>query len=102
MDPFEFVAKSLKPHPSKAQILLEVKEEGETLDKALRLLKDSGNQSVRSQVVSKKHPEYVLLSLGCGDMRDAVLLLSEAGFNKLKGINSLQQDRNDVRWNKEG
>lgn len=90
MDTFEEHARLLKPKPLHAQILLELDEGGETLDRALGVLRREGVGPSRVKTLQKKHPARVLLELSSRDMREAVLRLSEAGFFKVKGINAVQ------------
>ena len=84
---FEEYASNLSPHPSKARILLEVNSEGQSLERALNILRGLGIHRIRVDRVKKKPPELVVLLLSTDDMREAVLRLSEAGFLRLKGVN---------------
>ncbi len=84
---FQAYAKSLMPHPVKAKILLE-DIKGEDLFKALKLLKKTGLSDIRYQILRDGHPKLILLFLPTKDMRTAVLRLTEAGFQVLKGINA--------------
>jgi hypothetical protein len=86
MDTFEELSQSIKAHPSKAQILLEVEAEGKTLAEALGILKSHGVQSIEYDVLRKGNPSCVLFYLSTRDMGEAVLKLTEAGFTRLKGI----------------
>ena len=88
MDPFDEISQSLKAHPSKAQILLEVEEEEKTLKKALGILETNGVQQIEYEVIRKGNPSFVLFYLSTNDMRGAVLNLTEAGFTRLKGVDS--------------
>lgn len=92
MDTFEEFSQSLKAHPSKAQILLEVNEEGATLEKAIGILKSLGVQPIDYNVLRKGNPLWVLFYLSTKDMREAALKLTEAGFTKLKGMNPLKRE----------
>jgi hypothetical protein len=87
LDSFDSISQTIKVHSHKAQILLEVKAEGETLEKALSILKDSGIPSVKYDVLREEYPLIILIFLSSDDMREAVLKLMEAGFTQLKGIN---------------
>ena len=88
MDTFEEDARLLRPDPRHAQILLELNEVGETLDKALGVLKRAGVAPLRFAPIQGKVPVRVLVTLPSRDMREAVLRLSEAGFSRVKGINA--------------
>jgi hypothetical protein len=88
MDSFDEISRSLQAHPSKAQILLEVEDEENTLEKALRIFKNQGIQSTEYKVIIKGNPSFVHFYLSANDMRSAVLNLTEAGFTRMKGINS--------------
>jgi len=88
VDPIDEIFRSLQPHPSKAQILLQVEDEGTTLEKALGILEANGGQQIEYDFVRKGDPPCVLFYLSTNDMREAILNLTEAGFTRLKGINS--------------
>ena len=87
MDSFDEISQSLKPHPSRAQILMELEAEGKTLEKALGILKAIGVQPIHYDILRKGNPSCVLFYLSTKDMREAVLKLTEAGFTRLKGVN---------------
>ena len=78
----------MQAKPCHAQILLELDEQGGTLEEALRILKTAGFEMMRYVVIRKEFPVEVLIQLSSRDMRGAVLRLSEAGFPKVKGINA--------------
>jgi len=82
------MCQSLQPHPSKAQILLEIEDEGKTLENALGILEANGVQLIEYDFIRKGDPSFVIFYLSTNDMREAVLKLTEAGFTSLKGINS--------------
>ena len=84
---FDDLATSLKPHPYDAQILIEVRSKGASLDKALTVLRNSGISQIHYQILQKGEPARVLFLLSIKDVREAVLNLIEAGFVRLKGIN---------------
>ena len=88
LDPFEEHARLLRPKPRHAQILLELDEGRETLEKALGVLKGAGVEPFRFAPPQGQSPVRVLIELSSRDMREAVLRLSEAGFSKVKGINA--------------
>jgi len=88
VDPIDEIFQSLKPHPSKAQILLQVEDEGRTLEKALGILKTNGVHSIEYDVLRKGDPSFVLFYLSANDMRGATLNLTEAGFTRLKAVSS--------------
>jgi hypothetical protein len=97
LDPFDEMAQSLRPHPSKAQILIEVKPKGVSLDRALAVLKDMGIRPVLYRTIQNGDPAWVLLHLPAADMREAVFSLTEAGFTRLSGINPLTKKHNQKR-----
>jgi hypothetical protein len=88
VDPIDEIFRSLQPHPSKAQILFEVEDEGNTLEKAVGILEANGVQPIEYDCIRKGNPSFVLFYLSTNDMRDAVLHLTEAGFTRLKAVNS--------------
>jgi len=89
---FDELAQSLKPHPSQAQILIEARSDGITLEKALKILRTSGISELEHQIIRKGDPAWILLRLPTKHIREAVLILTEAGFIKLKGINPLNPE----------
>lgn len=86
-DEFEEAAMSLKAHPSQARILLEVSRSDTTLERAKAVLRGAGLEMAHQDFLREGDLSWVLLTLSSGDMREAVFLLTEAGFTKLKGIN---------------
>ena len=88
MDPIDEIFRSLQPHPSKAQILLEVEDEGKTLEKALGIFQTNGIQLIGYDFIRKGDPSFVLFYLSTNDMRGAALNLTEAGFTRLKAVSS--------------
>ena len=88
MEPIDEIFRSLQPHPSKAQILLEVEDEGKNLEKALGILEANGVQRIEYYFIRKGDPSFVIFYLSTNDMRGAALKLTEAGFNRLKAVSS--------------
>lgn len=88
MEPFDEISQSLQARPSQAQILLEVEEEGNTLDEALGILKAHEVKPIEYAVIREGEPSLVLFYLSPHDMKGAILNLTEAGFTRLKGINA--------------
>jgi hypothetical protein len=88
MDQFDEIAQSLQADASKAQILLEIENEGNTLDEALEILEAHGGQPIEYEVIRKGDPSLVIFYLSTDDMRDAILKLTESGFAKLKGMDT--------------
>lgn len=84
---FDDLAKSLKAHSSKSQILMEARTAGYTLEKALAILEDLNINPVQHQVLQKGDPSCILLFLPDDDVREAVFRLTEAGFTRVKGVN---------------
>jgi len=86
LDQFDVLAQSLRAHPSKAQILIEVKSEEDTLETTLAVLKKRGIQPLQHRILREGDSVCVLLHLSNEGMGEAVLKLAEAGFTRLKGI----------------
>jgi hypothetical protein len=84
---FDTWASALVPHPRKAQILLEARAQGQTLELALTVLERMGLGSVEVRFLQESDPSLVLLYLDTGDMREPIYELTQAGFVRLKGIN---------------
>jgi len=87
LDKFDEFAELLNPHPTEAQILLEVNDDGQTLQSVLKILKSVCIHPIQHNVFRKEYPACILVFLSSEDMRQATLKLSEAGFTKVKGIN---------------
>ena len=90
MDPFEEISRSLRAHPSKAQILLELRDEENTLEAALEILEAREVHPIEYAVIREGNPSLVLFYLSTNDMRGAVLNLTEAGFVRLKGVDAIK------------
>jgi len=88
VDPIDEIFRSLQSNPSKAQILLEVEDEGKNVEKALRILEDNGIQQIEYDFIRKGDPSFVIFYLSTNDMREAVLKLTETGFTRLKAVSS--------------
>lgn len=88
MDAFEQLWLSLKAHPSKAQILLELKDKEGTIEEALEILQGKGGRQIRFQFIDEENSSLALFYLPGNDMRWAVLRLTQAGFTRLKGMNA--------------
>ena len=87
LDTFDTFSQSLRPHPSKAQIILQLRTGGPTLDCALEVLRSVGIQEIQYDYLHKGDPFLVVIYISTKDMREAVLKLTEAGFNRLNAIN---------------
>jgi hypothetical protein len=85
---FDEYAGSLKPIPHHAQILIQLEGEATTLERVLEVLRTTGVEMIRYQMVREEWPRWIIVVLASGDMRQAVLKLSEAGFLKTRGINA--------------
>ncbi len=83
---FDELARSLRPHPSKAQILIETIPEHITLEKALGILKSLGIRQLQHEILRKGNPSCILLYLPAEGMSEAVFRLTEAGYVRVKGI----------------
>lgn len=91
--PFDDLAKSLKAHSSKSQILMEVRAAGCTLEKVLAILEGLNINPVQYQVLLKGDPSCILLFLPNEDVRETVFRLTEAGFTRVKGVNPRSKAR---------
>ena len=97
MDIFDKMSESLQVHPSKAQILLEVEDEKNTLELALRILKAHGIHPIEYDVIQEGNPSLVLFYLSTSNMVGIVLKLTEAGFVRVKGVDSIKGVRSRNR-----
>lgn len=83
----EAATPEIKADKNYAQILIKFTADSETIEKAVRIIEESGIHILER----KKLPaEWVLFKLSVQDMRDVALKLSEQGFIYIKGINALQ------------
>ncbi len=92
-DQFDDLAEALEVHPSKSQILIEVRPEECTLEKALIILENLNIYQVQHQVLQQGNTSCILLFLPNEDMREAVFRLTEAGFTRVKGVNPKPKHR---------
>jgi len=88
VDPINEIFRSLQPHPINAQILLEIEDQGETLEKALRILETNGFLPIDYDFIQKGNLSFVLFHFSNNDIKGAALHLTEAGFTRLKAISS--------------
>ncbi len=88
MDIFEEFAQRLNVNPLKAQILAEVKNPEEEIERVLTLLNSLKINWTEYRILHKLNPTLILIFLSPQDLQEAVKGLSEAGFTKLKGLNS--------------
>ena len=110
MNTFDQYAETLHPKPKNAQILLEVNPGKHSRDALVHVLKMAGVEVEQYDVVREGDPEWLLISLSSADMREAVLKLSEAGFNHVRGINAeveasqtvYTKERHEREWRYEG
>ena len=87
-DSFDCLSEKMAAHPSGSQILVEVHNDGNTLEKALDVLAEAKMTPLQHQEVKSGDPACILMLLPNEDMKEAVLKLWEAGFSKVKGINA--------------
>ncbi len=90
MHPFEEIWRSLKAHPSEAQILLKLDDEEGTFEEALEILQGKEGRQIKHEFISEGNFSFVLFYLPSDDMRGAVLRLTQAGFTRLKGMDSIE------------
>jgi len=93
MHPFEEIWRSLKAHPSEAQILLQLDGEEGTFEEALEILQDKGGRQIKYKFISEGSSSFVLFYLPSNNMRGAVLKLRQTGFTRLKGMNAIEFSR---------
>ena len=95
MDTIEDFAHSLVPHPDRAQILLEAGSQEDSLDRIREVLSSMGIDVVHHEIIHKGDTELLLVHLSSGDMREAVLKITEAGFTRVKGVNAQHKRHTD-------
>jgi len=88
LDIFEDFAQKLEVHPLKAQILLDVYDREKAIEKALAILYQLNINWAEYRILNKSNPTLILIFLSSEDLQEAVKGLCEAGFTKLKGLNS--------------
>ncbi|MBN2123722.1 MAG: hypothetical protein JW821_05490 [Deltaproteobacteria bacterium] len=84
---FERLASSMKPHPRKAQILIEVRGR-EDMDEVLGLLQKERIRVMEWEILGNGNPLCIMVYVPSSEMRTAVLRLSEAGYARVKGLNA--------------
>lgn len=88
MDLFEEFAQRLTVHPQKAQILLALPDHQSAVERALTVLSSQKITCEESKLLNKANPAIILIFLPSEDLSEAVKALSEAGFTRLKGLDS--------------
>jgi hypothetical protein len=88
LDLFEEFAQRLKVHPQKAQVLLALPDQQVGIERALSVLSIHKINWDEYKILKKINPTIILIFLISEDLSEAVKRLSEAGFTKLKGLNS--------------
>jgi hypothetical protein len=88
LDLFEEFAQGLTVHPQKAQILLALPDQQSAVERALTVLSIQKITWEESKVLNKANPTIILIFLSSEDLSEAVKALSEAGFTRLKGLDS--------------
>jgi len=68
-----------------AHIMIEIPSSSKTFEEAKKIIEDFGVQIIELSFLS---PNWILLKLNVGDMRNIALKLTEQGFF-IKGINAL-------------
>lgn len=73
-----------------SQILLACNETDKALEKAIKLIEESGVGILKVEILSpvENPSKFVLIQLKTEDMRDIVLRLTEEGFTGIKGYNA--------------
>ena len=88
---FEALGQSLKPHPSKTKILVEVGNEIK-VKTAVSVLENMGIDNIEHHIPCRQFPEWVVFLVYVEDVKELILGLSEAGFERLKGIGPGKKD----------
>jgi hypothetical protein len=88
LDLFEEFAQKLIVRPQRAQILLALPEQQSNVERALSVLSSQKITWEESKVLSKADPAIILILLSSENLSEAVKLLSEAGYTRLKGLDS--------------
>lgn len=88
MDKFDEYASSLVPQATRSQILLEIADDTETLEKALSVLHCNGFPPIAYEFVKKGSPTWIHIYLPPVDIKKASLTLTEAGFSRLSSLSA--------------
>jgi len=74
-----------------SQILFIFNEADRTLDRAIKLIEETGVRILKIEILSLSEDKFksALLQLETQDVRHIVLRLIEEGFTKIKGYNAL-------------
>ena len=86
MNYFEAVSNVIRPDADLAVIVLEERSEITNRHKAVAVLKSLNCQGYGIEIVKDSYPGILLIRINPDLMKEAVLKLTESGFNKLKAI----------------
>ena len=96
MDTMEHVFHSLKPLASKAQILVQLDPHNSSPERIYELLKAFSIEPTIYDAVDLDHPAYMKLLLPKADLRRVILMLTEAGYHKIMGLDAAP-DQNEIK-----
>jgi hypothetical protein len=85
---FDRFAESIQPDPTRAILLLEESSRQSDWQKARDLLLEVTEESPVYEVVRQEYPALIIFRLRPDHLREAVLKLTEHGYNRLKAINT--------------
>jgi len=87
-DVFERIAETIKPESGRAMLLLQESSGRADWRRAKDLIESMTAGPVDCEVVVEDRPAVVIFRLKPEDLREAVLKLTEKGFNRLKAIDA--------------
>ena len=85
---FDHFAETITPDATRAILLLEESSRQSDWQKARELLRQISAESLVYDLVRQEYPALVIFRLRPEHLREAVLKLTENGYNRLKAINA--------------
>ena len=85
---FDRIAETIQPDSTWAILLLEESSQQSDWQKARDLLREITAESPAYDLIRRDYPALVLFRLSPDHLREAVLKLTEHGYNRLKAINA--------------
>jgi hypothetical protein len=85
---FDRIAANIEPDPAWAMLIIEEFSQNANWKRAHAILQQLTSEAVDYELVNPEYPAVVIFRLKPEDIRDAVLKLTEKGYNRLKAIDS--------------
>ena len=83
---FDTIANAIAPEKRYAKILLEECSPRMNRDRILSVLQKQDIRPVSYEILRSEYPGIILLRIQADNLREAVIKLTENGFNRLKAV----------------